>query len=160
MSGVEVIGVVLGALPLLVAAFTVQHETRNLIDRLRRPERVLRSLHIRLRVQHHVFKDTAETLLREVFGEAIAHELVRDPKSEQWKDAKLTNKMKQYLAERYEDWLAIVDEVNTSIREIKTQLQIDPDDVSLMHPFQVSPPMLTCPRILQSPVLLLMSYKD
>lgn len=146
MSGIEAVGVVLGALPLLVAAFTVQHETRNLIYRIRRPERVIQSLRNRLGTQHHVFKDTTKTLLREVFGEAIAHELVRNLKSEKWKDPELTNKMREYLAGRYENWIAIVDEVNASIREIQTQLQFDPDDVSLVYSFQMSPPMLTCSK--------------
>lgn len=130
MSGIEICGLVLGALPLLVKAIESCNEIRSVAQRLFYPGQALRSLCRKLKVELQEFQDTALILLLSVTDEHSARSLIADPGSDAWNNLEFESKLKAQLSWNYETWYALMEDVDRAIKDIRVHLRLGSGDVS------------------------------
>lgn len=130
MSGFEIIGVVLGALPLLCKGIDNYAATLATANRLLRPRRELRSLRCSINTELQIFKNTASILLLNITNEIDASQLIHEPSAEAWKDPDFEGKLKNLLGPSHAAWCEILGDVNNAVKEIRSRLKLPNDDVS------------------------------
>ena len=82
MSGIEVVGIVLGALPIMVNGIERYSEGLSAASRLFNTRRELRNLHRAVRTELQVFRNTALLLLHRIATESEVESLIREPTSD------------------------------------------------------------------------------
>ncbi|KAM0794886.1 hypothetical protein BDR22DRAFT_873746 [Usnea florida] len=112
MSGVESVGFVLAALPLVISAVEHYHDGLDpLRDYLRYNSR-LKSLRTRLRIQQDLFEGTMKRLLLEELStpqaQALFPDAGRHADREQWNTPEIKKKVRNRLGGKYENFMNIV----------------------------------------------------
>jgi hypothetical protein len=124
MSGIEVVGLVLGALPLVVHGIKGCSETFSTAERLFRPQRELNSLRRQINTELQLFRNTTERLLLNITNDLDTLELLQDPKSDRWKDTEFERKLRTLLGSSYTTWCAVMEDVMTAVTDIRGRLNL------------------------------------
>lgn len=132
MSGVEIVGFVLAALPLAISA--IEHYQDGL-DPLRdylRYDSTLKSLRTRLRIQQDLFEGTLKCLLLEELSPLQARALFPDAGQHvnrtQWNTPEIDQKLQNRLGGKYENFMDVVREMEMAMRRLMKKLDIDIED--------------------------------
>ncbi|KAF2012655.1 hypothetical protein BU24DRAFT_411993 [Aaosphaeria arxii CBS 175.79] len=127
MSGVEVAGLVLGALPLVIAAIESYNEGLDPIKSMMRWERQLPQLIRKLRNEHVHFAQTMRQLLEPITDEFELDEMLSEPSGRLWKDHDMAEKLRDKLQESFMAYQATINEIETIMKEIARKLDVDRD---------------------------------
>lgn len=131
MSGVEIAGLLLGALPLVITA--VEHY-RDGLDPLKdyiRYDSTLKSLRTRLRIQQDLFEGTLQRLLLDELSESQAKALF--PKAGQavdmalWRIDEIDEKLHRRFGDKYENFFTVISEMDVVMRRLTNKLDVDID---------------------------------
>jgi hypothetical protein len=130
MSGFEVAGVVLGAIPLIISA--IEHYESNL-DRARafwkwqdELEKAIRGLWI----QHSSYELTLRNLLKEVASPVEINEMMGDFRHVLWGSQLLSDALKANLQVAYEVYFHTIKEMESYMITLASHLNIDRQTVS------------------------------
>jgi len=129
MSGIEIVGLVLGALPLLISGIAQFSATLSTAERLLRPQRELNSLRMRINTELQLFRNTTHQLLLKITNDTDAKNLLEYPSSARWKEEEFERKLKDMLAESYPVWQQAMDNVLGAIKDIRARLNLPEDKV-------------------------------
>jgi hypothetical protein len=129
MSGIEVVGIVLGALPIIVNGIEKYSEGVSAARRLFNPRRELRNLHRAIRTELHVFRNTALLLLHRIATQSEVESLLREPTSNLWKAPDFERHMRTLLGSSYSVWCEVMADISNAIREISIDLGLPLDKV-------------------------------
>jgi hypothetical protein len=129
MSGIEVVGIVLGPLPIMVNAIEKSSEGLSAARRLFHPRRELRNLHRAIRTELQVFRNTALLLLHRIASEREVESLLREPTSNLWKAPDFERHMRTLLGSSYSIWCEVTADVSNAINEISIDLGLPLDNV-------------------------------
>lgn len=135
MSGIEVAGLVLGALPLIVTALDIYKGTVSKVSKWRRYEREVDRLIRCLRLEDARLQSICEKLLGgSVSGTDIAA-MIKDPGGPLWKDNGLHQKLEPSWRLWYsgEDLMGTIEDIKSAVDEIKDKLKLVDGKVSLHH---------------------------
>ncbi|KAL1640287.1 hypothetical protein SLS58_007103 [Diplodia intermedia] len=128
MSGIEVAGLVLGAIPLAVKAFKIYAESVSQVKRYRGYRNHLQDLYQDLDSEYIVYLNTCEQLLDGIVDHnAQKTKLLEDPGGDAWRDPELEEKLKRRLARSYENYMETVQGMKSAVEEIKARLKLGPD---------------------------------
>lgn len=97
MSGIEVAGLVLGALPLLLQGIDSYASSLSRIDQTVNPSRELSKARDRLYLESVIFDNTCRILLAGITSPEEIDALLREPEGKQWKEPSLQWKFEQIL---------------------------------------------------------------
>ena len=122
MSGFEIVGVVLGALPLIVSGIEGCSEGLSAARRLFNPRRELRNLHRAIKTELQIFRNTALLLLHRIATEIEVESLIREPTSDLWRAPYFEKQMRTLLGSSYSVWCEVMTEVSNAIKEISIDL--------------------------------------
>jgi len=122
MSGIEVVGIVLGALPIMVNGIERYSEGLSAARRLLNPRRELRNLHRAIRTELQIFRNTALLLLHRIATETEVESLVREPSSTLWKAPGFEKQMRALLGSSYLVWCEVMADISSAITEISIDL--------------------------------------
>ena len=129
MSGVEIVGFVLAALPLVISAVEHYHDGLDPLKDYLRYNSTLKSLRTRLRIQQDLFEGTLKRLLLEELSTAQAQALFPDASQhadrEQWNRPEIKEKIRNRLGGKYENFMDVVCEMETAMRRLMKNLDID-----------------------------------
>lgn len=128
MSGIEVAGLVLGAMPMLIEAVKAYADGVSTVTLYLKYERPLRSLHNALDAEFGIYQNTCEELLDglvENNDERAA--LIAQPGGLAWKDPELQAKLEQRLSRTYRGYVGTMEDMEYAISEIKGLLKLGPD---------------------------------
>lgn len=129
MSGIEVVGIVLGALPLMVNGIERYSEGISATRRLLNPRRELRSLHRTIRTELQVFRNTALLMLHRIATESEVQSLIQEPTSHLWKAPDFERQMRTLLGSSYSVWCEVMADISNAIRDISIDLGLPLDKV-------------------------------
>lgn len=132
MSGIELVGLVLGALPILMKSIEAYSETLSTAQRILSPRRELRRIRSRVNVALQVFRNTAQLLLLRIVEAKAASQLLKDPGSQWWHDVKFDQKLKSILGDSYPAWLEVMEDINSAVEDIKIRLKISFEEVTTL----------------------------
>lgn len=130
MSGFEVAGLVLGAIPLIISA--IEHYESSL-DRAKvffKWQDVLEKARRDLWIQYSSYEMTLRLLLTDLASEAELEELLNEPKSNLWDDPELINGLREKLGETYQVYVYTVSQMEGCVKTLARHLDIERSNVS------------------------------
>ncbi|KAK5726019.1 hypothetical protein LTR15_004210 [Elasticomyces elasticus] len=122
MSGIEIVGVVLGVLPLIVQGLQKYSEGVSTTKRLLHPDRELRRLRLRVNAELQIFRNTARLLLVNITTEADVVALINNPNASIWNEGELENKLKTTLDSSYKIWREVMENMHEAVDELQSRL--------------------------------------
>lgn len=137
MSGIEVAGLVLGAIPLIISA--IEHYESGL-DRTKvffKWQDVLEKARRDLWVQYSSYEMTLRLLLVDLSSEAELEELLSEPKSTLWDNPELVDGLRGKLGETYQVYVYTVQQMEGCVKTLARHLDIDRPNVCF-HPRRYS----------------------
>ena len=130
MSGIEIAGIVLAALPIIISA--LEHYESGL-DRARSffkwgdvLEKALRELWI----QHSYFELTLRNLLASIASLPQINEMMVDPLSPLWQSQELSEALEEKLGPAHKVYVHLVQEIGTQLKTLSNHLNIEKQQVS------------------------------
>ncbi|KAI1112309.1 hypothetical protein F5Y14DRAFT_463593 [Nemania sp. NC0429] len=122
MSGFEIIGVVLGSIPLLISA--LEHYERGIktIQIIRRHARVMQSLALKLGTEQTILRNTCETLLGGIIDPRDMKPMLEEPFGQLWQNPDTKALVEQRLDHTLKDFEALVHSMRETVEEIRSKL--------------------------------------
>lgn len=131
MSGIEIVGLVLGALPIIINGIEKYSEGLSAARRLLRPGRELRNMHRATRTELQIFRNTTALLLYRIATESQADTLIQTPTSTLWKTPSFELQMRSLLGSSYFTWCEVMTDISNAIKEISVELGLPLNEVRL-----------------------------
>jgi hypothetical protein len=125
MSGLEIAGVVLGALPLVISALEHYVAGVNTAKRFWRYKSELRSLILQINTQGGIFLNTLEQLLGGVVRIENMDSFLSNPGGDAWQDASVDLRLRERLRGTYKVYLDNVSGMKISMERIMRKLALD-----------------------------------
>ena len=129
MSGIEVVGLVLGGLPLLISACEHYRDGLDPIKDFLRYDSTLKSLRTRLAIQQELFEGTLQVLLLDQLSEAeskIMFPEVRRPEDiSPWFNNDIDGKLQGRLGDKYSMFMDVVKDMDSIMRRLMDKLEVD-----------------------------------
>ncbi|KAF4546677.1 uncharacterized protein LTHEOB_3985 [Lasiodiplodia theobromae] len=126
MSGIEVAGLALGALPLIIQAIKVYADGVSTVERYFKYEIPLRDLHRAVEAEYVIYQNTCEELLNSVVGDNEDRAALLDqPGGPGWKRPELEATLKERLSRSYPAYIGTMDSMMRIVSEIKRLLKLD-----------------------------------
>jgi len=134
MSGIEIVGLVLGALPLLAKSIESYSEALSTMQRILSPRIELRKIRRRVKIALQIFRNTVKLLLLKIVDEAEATDLLQEPGSKKWLEAGFEQKLRELLGDSYSAWYTIMEDINSAVGVIRASLRASFEEVDhLVH---------------------------
>lgn len=125
MSGFEVVGVILGGLPLIISC--LEHYTNGVkkitaaLGAVAEFKRVSR----KLRAQEQVFRNTLELLILDCIDIGMQQVLMHDLGGQEWQRPEIEEALKSRLQKSYSTYAEHVKSIEQSILKLRESLHID-----------------------------------
>lgn len=128
MSGIEVAGLILGAIPLAVKAFKVYAETVSTVSRYRKYKHSLRDLYHDIGSEYNIYLNICEQLLDGIVEDNTQKAVsLGNPGGDEWRDHRLEEGLKARMAGSYDTFMRIMESMNDAVEEMKALLKLGPD---------------------------------
>ena len=111
MSGFEIVGLILGLVPVVTGS--IEH------CRSRNDMRDLRQLERSFKTQRNIFENTIEELLSPLLSDVQLARLLEDPNNTLWQDTNLSTKLEEQLGGDYQSFKEIMEDVRLMIVELQ-----------------------------------------
>jgi hypothetical protein len=125
MSGFEVIGVVLGSIPLIISALEHYADGVQATRRLFGYRWELKRYSVTMRTEGSIFRNTSTWLLTGIAGPLEIEKLVENPGGEAWKDERLSQELKKRLVDAYGVFFELVADISDALKEFAQRLGLD-----------------------------------
>lgn len=125
MSGVEVVGFILAAFPLLISALEHYRESAEVIDDWWQIKREYKKCRHDIQFHKLTFEGHLERfLLPLVVNDDEIESLLADPGGKGWKDPDMETRLKEQLPKSYDLFIETIDEINHLMQELKQELGV------------------------------------
>ncbi|KAJ8110838.1 hypothetical protein OPT61_g6422 [Boeremia exigua] len=135
MPGLEIVGVVLGALPLTIIALEQYANGVGTLERWRKYDARLRSLIRTVQTQEQIFKNILEHLLTVIVRADDRIFVLINAGGEAWHKAGIEEKLKDRLREAYSCYVGNLQAMSETINEIKGKLLFNSEGQARSHIF-------------------------
>ncbi|OTA92547.1 hypothetical protein M434DRAFT_322315 [Hypoxylon sp. CO27-5] len=125
MSGLEVVGVVLGSIPLLISALKHYGDVLQAINRWRFIAKEIQSLTRRLGTQQAIFTNTCEHLLSGIVPANDLEEMIAEPFGQSWQDQDIKYKIELRLDHVMEPFANTAKAMVDAVEKFKSRLDLD-----------------------------------
>ncbi|KAI3316709.1 hypothetical protein HD806DRAFT_517006 [Xylariaceae sp. AK1471] len=122
MSGIEVVGIVLGTIPLVISALEHYQNGRKAVSTWRRHLRVTQSLMRNLKTEHGKLYNTCETLLGGIVPSAMLLPMLKEPFGTLWQDEDVKERIERRLDHMYAVFEDNVKDMLATMEELKSSL--------------------------------------
>ncbi|KAL7935836.1 hypothetical protein V8C35DRAFT_298350 [Trichoderma chlorosporum] len=128
MSGFDIVGIVLGAIPLVISALEHYKDGISIIRRMKKYEHVYTHLHLSFSLSLALYRESCTCLLQQLeLGHQQEKDLVYTPKREQWAAPQLQTALEKRLGENHELYLSAVRSLNRRILSFSKKLRLRDD---------------------------------
>ncbi|KAI9857769.1 MAG: hypothetical protein M1813_008020 [Trichoglossum hirsutum] len=128
-EAVVVVGLVLGALPLVISALEHYRDGLDPVIDFWRYDATLRDLQIQLRIEQDLYQGTLKRLLLSELSQQQLEALFPDPGEPQrialWETNEVNQKLRFKLGKRYDIFMDAVQVMDTTIKKLMEKLDID-----------------------------------
>ena len=125
MSGFEIAGLVLGALPLVISALEQYESSLDAVKAFFQWRDILEKAIRELWVQHTSFEMTLRSLLVDLTSEAELDELLSQPESPLWQSPALNHDLRERLGAAYDVYNYTIEQIGGYVRTLARHLDID-----------------------------------
>lgn len=127
MSGLEVVGVVLGGIPLLISGLDHYAEAASTIKRMLTAAAHFRNLSRELRTEHQIFRDAIDRLL----GDCVDHDelqvMLNNIGGDAWSRPDIDMVLQRKLCDSYGVYMETVQHINQTLCAFRQRLEIGDD---------------------------------
>lgn len=134
MSGFEVAGLVLGALPLIISAIEHYDASLDRAKAFHRYEEELENAMSELWLEHSYYEMTLQLLLKDVVSGSELQGMFAETGSPLWKSKDLAEELELKLGSGYKGYLYLVKKIEQQMKSLSQALNID------RHPVRARPP--------------------
>lgn len=129
MAGIEVAGIVLGAIPLVISGLEHYAEGVSTIRIMFNAPSEFKSLSRRLRVEQKIFKNSIELLLHDCISDdqLLANLMSDTADSKLWSDPDVERALRQKLQSSYSVYLDTMTSLETTLMEFRNRLKLSDD---------------------------------
>jgi hypothetical protein len=128
MSGIEVAGLVLGAIPLILAGLEFYSNGIQVTKRYWRYREEFKSLVVELRCEHTMCVNSINMLLIGVVPPKEMVEFLANPGGDdRWKEKRFDRKLRERLGTSYSSYMDTITEMNRTAKIFKERLKLGPD---------------------------------
>ncbi|OBT70027.1 hypothetical protein VE03_00654 [Pseudogymnoascus sp. 23342-1-I1] len=132
MSGIGIVGLLLGSIPLVISALEHYKEGIDVIKDIRNYRSTLKSLKTKLSIQEELYRGTIKRLLLTELSQVEVHALFPEPGSEGrsalWGTEDIEDKLRRKLgANNFHIFMDVVADMNTIMVKLMEKLDIDMD---------------------------------
>ncbi|CAJ0548532.1 Ff.00g021450.m01.CDS01 [Fusarium sp. VM40] len=127
MSGFEIVGVVLGSIPIVVSALEYYVKGLGILQNFRSCKRILRSLILALKTEHINLQNICEKLLVGIAPQTCIEMMIREPFGKLWSEEGINNKLRLRLWTSISIFDERVQDMKLAIEEMMGRLNIGPD---------------------------------
>jgi hypothetical protein len=127
MSGIEVAGIVLGAIPLVISGLEHYAEGARTIKSMWDYPREFKQLSSRLRMEDTMFRNTMELLLSDRVGNRRLEDMLTQPGGIAWAETQVEQELHRILQGSYAVFLETVVRMNEVLAAFIARLRLDPD---------------------------------
>lgn len=124
MSGIEIVGIVLGAIPLLISGLEHYAEGADTLKRAYRAGREFRILKQKLDDENLLFRNTITILLAECVDVETQRDLMKDVDGTTWKKPVVSRALEDRLQDSYCSYILHVKNIRHSLDEFSKRLGI------------------------------------
>jgi hypothetical protein len=125
----EVVGFILGAVPLIVSALEHYRDGLDVAKDYWRYSSNLKSLQTRLRIEHSLYQGTLKRLLLSELSLSQVEDLFPDPqqplKTALWGTEEIEEKLRVKLGDKYDTFMDAIREMEEAIEKLMDKLDID-----------------------------------
>jgi hypothetical protein len=125
MSGIEVAGIVLAAMPLVISGLEHYGQGVCTMKRLWKFKRELQSLVRQLTTEQGIFMNTCEALLTGLVPLDSASQFLQSPGGQLWQDPEMEAKLVDRLRGSYAGYVETVSSMCEALEEFKRRLKLD-----------------------------------
>ncbi|KAJ4289653.1 hypothetical protein N0V90_010982 [Kalmusia sp. IMI 367209] len=125
MAGVEVAGLVLGAIPLILASMEFYGKGIAVSRRCMKYREQFQSLVVELRTEKTICVNSLHLLLEGIVKPKDMSNFLADPGGSSWKEGPFDDKLKKRLGTSYDSYIATIDELRKTIDIFKQRLKLD-----------------------------------
>lgn len=122
MSGLEIAGLVLGALPLVVTAIQQYGEGLSTLQRYAKYERELRSITRNLETERVKLLNVCEKLLCGLVPDSRIDLMIKNPVGDHWRDADTQAKIRARLWTGFDVFEATIRDIKTAVDDMTTRI--------------------------------------
>lgn len=127
MSGIEVAGLVLGAIPLVISGLEHYGECAQFIKSIRDYPKEFATMSRRLRVEQATFRNTMELILSSCVRGRSLEQMLTDPGGKSWDEADIEQELHHILQGSYTVFMETVLSMNEALKDFMSRLRIGPD---------------------------------
>ncbi len=124
-TGIEVVGLVLAAIPLIISVLEHYEEGLSSIVRFYGYKKEIRSIVEALQTESVLFFNNCEQLLGDITGPIELAELLQDPGGAAWSSPYISTKLRKRLDRSYDIYMIQVSNMMSAIKEFKVRLDLD-----------------------------------
>ena len=114
MSGLEIVGVILGVAPLIFSS--IEYWKSGITGK------EMRQLERRFKTQHNIFLNTIEEIFSPFVSDGQLIRLLENPTGPNWQDPQMSASLKEHLGGSYESFEGIVEDVKNMMIELQETL--------------------------------------
>lgn len=122
MSGFEIAGIVLGAIPLLISALENYGKGLSTLQRWRKYEGELRSLVRNLNTEEGRLQDVCEKLLYGLVPPSLIEQMISEPLGYLWRQENTKKKIRVRLWKRFDDFETNLRDLETAVDEMSKRI--------------------------------------
>ncbi|KAI5805713.1 hypothetical protein EDC01DRAFT_609846 [Geopyxis carbonaria] len=128
MSGFEIVGVTLGAIPVLISALEHYSKGVRTIENMAKYETVYENLLISFGTGLSIYRSSCETLLGPLeLPEAQLRNLLEEPEGVAWEDEELSERIRERLGISYKPYKSAVQHLDRKIKIFSKKLKLKDD---------------------------------
>lgn len=125
MAGIEVVGLVLGVLPLCISALEYYEKGLGPVTAMVKYRRELARYRCRLAVQYALYSQTIEYLLTPIIDEDQLESMFTQDFGQLWKEPDIAEKLEEHLGSVHEAYRYTLMDMQETIEELVAMLDIE-----------------------------------
>ena len=128
MSGLEIVGILLGGTSLLISSLEHLSEGRDAARRWKHHDKQLETLLEQLEVDRTILRNVCEALLHRLVNKDQLDAMLDDPTAGWWDDKLVRRKIKRRLDTGFTSFAFLVHEINEGILSLQKRLGTNSND--------------------------------
>jgi hypothetical protein len=134
MSGIEIVGIVLGALPLAISLFQSYEELAAAKNRLRDFEKLYRNVLRDLEHEELLFRLIIETLVRPLVNDEMIDKddldrIINNTDDSSWADQDISEALRQRLGDVHMPFVQVVEDTKQQCMQLLKSIGFDKPDI-------------------------------
>jgi hypothetical protein len=127
MSGIEVAGIILGAIPLVISGLEHYSQSANAIKSMWRYPKEFQTLSRRLRIEYEMFRNTMELILSSCVRGRSLEQMLTDSGGKSWEDADVERELHRILQGSHTVFVETVLSMSEAISTFRKRLRLSSD---------------------------------